>query len=152
VYRACFDGATAVYLDRFLNQPAAPIPDIGDGASDADPESIRENLLATFDEQGRVEAAARLVNDHFEAGGDAAVLEQTLGEGLLREDAGFHTLQNVEAAFRQFDAAETERERRLPMVATARYLAAHSPTRREREQTFTIARRLHRGESIHGES
>ncbi|MCU4800889.1 Rieske (2Fe-2S) protein [Halobacteria archaeon HArc-gm2] len=152
VYRACFDGAMAVYLDRFLNQPAAPIPDVGDGASDAEPDAIREQLLATFDEQGRVEEAARLVNDHFEAGGDAADLKQTLGEGLLREDAGFHTLQNVEAAFRQFDAAEAERERRLPLVATARYLSAHSPTRREREQTFTIARRLHRGESIHGES
>ena len=96
--------------------------------------------------------AARLVTEHFEAGGDPAHLKRAVGEGLLREDAGFHTLQNVEAAFRQFDAAETDAERRLPLVATARYLSAHSPTRREREQTFTIASRLHRGEAIHGDS
>ena len=34
-------------------------------------------------------------------------------------------------------------------MAAARYLAAQFPTRREREQTFTIASRLHRGEKIH---
>jgi hypothetical protein len=152
VYRACFDGAMSVYLDRFLNQPAAPIPDVGDGGTTANPAAIRERLLGTFDEQGRVDDAGRLVDEHFEAGGDPDDLKRALGEGLLREDAGFHVLQNVEAAFRQFDAAETGSEGRLPLIATARYLAAYTPTRREREQTFTIARRLHRGEAIHGES
>jgi hypothetical protein len=37
------------------------------------------------------------------------------------------------------------------LVAAARYLAAHFPTRREREQTFSIAARLLRGEKLHGE-
>nr|WP_276413579.1 hypothetical protein [Halomicroarcula sp. XH51] len=78
-------------------------------------------------------------------------LKRTFGEGLLREDSSFHTLQNVEAAFRQSDHAESDRERRVPLIATARYMAAHFPTRREREQTFTIAHRLFRGEQIHGD-
>ncbi|WP_276271210.1 Rieske (2Fe-2S) protein [Haloarcula litorea] len=149
-YRPCFDGAMSVYLDRFLNTPAAPLPDPGD--SDRDPETIRGDLLAAFDEQGRVDEAGALVSEHFDAGGDVADLKRTLGEGLLREDAGFHELQNVEAAFRQHEFGTTDAERRLPLIATARYLAAHFPTRRAREQTFTIAHRLFRGEQIHGEA
>ncbi|MFC7027512.1 Rieske (2Fe-2S) protein [Halomicroarcula sp. GCM10025324] len=148
-YRPCFDGAMSVYLDRFLNTPAAPIPEPGE--SDRDPAAIREDLLATFDEQGRVNEAGRLVSEHFDADGDLADLKRTLGEGLLREDASFHTLQNVEASFRGTDHAESDAERRLPLIATARYMGAHFPTRREREQTFTIAHRLFRGEQIHGD-
>ena len=148
VYEAVWQGAMSVYLDRFLNQPRATIPDPGSGG-DADPAELRARLLETFDEQGRVDEAARLVSHHFDAGGDPDALEQTMGEGLLREDAGFHTLQNVEAGFRQFELAESERERRLALIAPARYMAAHFPTRREDEQTFTIAERLFQGENIH---
>jgi len=147
-YKPCFDGAMSVYLDRFLNTPAAPLPEPGD--SDRDPAAIREALLGTFDEQGRVNDAGRLVSEHFDAGGDVAALKRTLGEGLLREDANFHTLQSVEAAFRQADHAATDAERRLPLVATARYMSAHFPTRRAREQTYTISHRLFRGENLHG--
>ena len=145
-YRPAFDGAMSVYLDRFLNQPAAPIPE---GNPDSDPEAVREMLLATFDEQGRVNEAGSLVADHFASGGDVDALIQTLGTGLLREDAGFHTLQSLEVAVERAEQAETRTGQRLPLLATARYMAAHFPTRREREQTFSIARRLFEGESIH---
>lgn len=148
-YRGCLDAAMSVYLDRFLNTPPAPIPDPDPGATDRDPAEIREALLETFDEQGRIDRAGELVNEHFDAGGDPAALKRTLGTGLLREDANFHTLQNVEAAFTQFDRADRDGDRRVALVATARYMAAHFPTRREAEQTYTIADRLHRGESIH---
>jgi nitrite reductase/ring-hydroxylating ferredoxin subunit len=148
VYRACFDGAMSVYLDRFLNSPRAPVPEADGGR---DPADVRAELLEAFDEQGQVERAARLVVEHFEADGDPADLKRVLGRGLLREDAGFHTLQDVSASFRRFDAlgADDEDERRLALVAGARYLAAHTPTRRENEQTFSIATRLHRGERLH---
>ncbi len=147
LYRGCFDGAMSVYRDRFLNTPRAPIPEPGD--SDRDPKRIREELLDAFDEQGQVDRAARLVSEHFDAGGDPDDLKRTLGRGLLREDAGFHTIQSVEAAFQRFDAVSEERERRLALLATARYMAAHFPTRRRHEQTFSIATRLHRGERLH---
>jgi nitrite reductase/ring-hydroxylating ferredoxin subunit len=149
VYRGCVDAAMSVYLDRFLNEPPVPIPDPDD--SDRDPERIREDLLAAFDETGSVDRAGELVAEHFAAGGDPDALVRTLGRGLLREDADFHTLQNFEAAVSRFDHARTDGERRLALIATARYLSAHFPTRREREQTFDIARRLHRGETLHDE-
>ena len=37
----------------------------------------------------------------------------------------------------------------LPLLAAARYLAAHAPTTRSQRQTFEIARRLHRGERLY---
>lgn len=151
LYRGCFDAAISVYLDRFLNSPRAPTPDPGE--SSRDPETIREALLACFDEQGEVNRAATLVAEHFETGGDPEALKRVLGRGLLREDAGFHTIQNVSWSFERFDALAArgapESEQRLALVAPARYLAAHSPTRRENEQTFSIATRLHRGERLH---
>jgi nitrite reductase/ring-hydroxylating ferredoxin subunit len=147
LYRACFDGAMSVYLDRFLNSPRAPVP--GPGDSTREPETIREDLLAAFDEQGAVDRAGRLVAEHFDADGDPTRLKRALGQGLLREDAGFHTNQHVGAAVRRFDAVSAAEERRLALVAGARYLAAHTPTRRESEQTFSIATRLHRGERLH---
>ena len=148
-YRPAFDGAISVYLDRFLNEPAAPLPD-PDG-SDREPATIREDLLAAFDQQGQVDEAGRLAAEHFAAGGHPEDLIETLGEGLLREDPQFHTLQNVEGAIRRYDRADSEAGERLALVAATRYLSAHSPTRRSSEQTFTIARRLHRGENLHEE-
>ncbi|RKD98406.1 Rieske (2Fe-2S) protein [Halopiger aswanensis] len=170
-YRGVFDAAINVYLDRFLNTPPAPIPDPGENETGRDPDAVLEDLLETFDAEGEVNEAGRLIGEFFDCGGDPAALKRTLGHGLLREDAGFHTLQNLEAAFRQFDLASErataggngtgegaeasanepnlERRRRVPLIATARYMAAHFPTRREAEQTFSIASRLNRGEAIH---
>ncbi|SDR40290.1 Rieske 2Fe-2S domain-containing protein [Natronobacterium texcoconense] len=157
LYRGVFDAALSVYLDRFLNTPPAPMPEPGDDTG-REPDAIREDLLETFDAEGGVNEAARLVGEFFDCGGDPAALKRTLGHGLLREDAGFHTLQNLEAAFRQFDLVDEredsegvalEQRRRRPLIATARYMAAHFPTRREAEQTFSIATRLNRGETVH---
>lgn len=146
LYRGCFDAAMSVYLDRFLNQPRAPFPSPGE--TDRDPATIREDLLDAFDEQGQTNRAASLVSEHFDADGDPADLKRTLGRGLLREDADFHTLQNVTGAFEVHDRSDDEWGREA-LLATARYLAAHTPTRRENEGTFSIATRLHRGERLH---
>ncbi|WP_251329281.1 Rieske (2Fe-2S) protein [Haloplanus pelagicus] len=146
-YRAVFDGAVSVYLDRFLNTPPIPLPD-PDG--DRDPGAALDDLLKTFEVEadGTVDRAGRHAAEYLASGGDAARLKRALGKALLREDAGFHPRQNVEAAFGRYDAVGADRGR-LHLVATARYLAAHTPTRREGEQTFRIAERLSRGEAIH---
>ena len=151
LYRGAFDAAVNVYLDRFLNTPAADVPARGDTDADADPDELAVALLDAFDAEGEVNRAGRLAAGALDAGGDPDDLWATLGRGLLREDAGFHEFQALEAARAQFDARDDPEERRVLAVAAARYLAAHFPTRREREQTFTIASRLHRGEAIHGE-
>jgi nitrite reductase/ring-hydroxylating ferredoxin subunit len=147
LYRGVFDASINVYLDRFLNSPPAPLPD---GDPDADPDALLDELLATFDTEGEVNAAGRLAAHYLDAGGDPDRLRARLGRALLREDAGFHTFQALEAGFAQADVRAAPEERRTLLVAVARYLGAHFPTRREREQTFTIASRLHRGETIHG--
>ena len=69
----------------------------------------------------------------------------------LREDRNFHTIQCVEAAVRQHELLTGTDDSSLPLIAAARYLAAHAPTARSQRQTFEIARRLHRGERIYEE-
>jgi len=148
VYRGVFDAAMNVYLDRFLNTPPTPLPD-PDG--DGDPEDTLDRLMECFEVESNeeVDRAGRLTAEYLASGGDVTQLKRKLGEALLREDVGFHTRQNVEAAFNQYDAASDETRGRLHLVATARYLSAHTPTRRAGEQTFRIAERLNRGEKIH---
>jgi nitrite reductase/ring-hydroxylating ferredoxin subunit len=145
-YKAVFDGAVNVYLDRFLNSPPAALPPSGD--ADADADALLDALDETMDREGCVDEAGRLVAHALDAGADAGAVMRRLGAALVREDAGFHTFQALEAGFAQVDR-RADSERRTCLVAVARYLAAHAPTRREREQTFTIAARLHRGETIH---
>ncbi len=157
LYRGVFDVALNIYLDRFLNTPPAPVPSPADNETGRDPDDILEELFETFDAEGEVNRAGRLVAEFVGCDGDVADLKRALGHALLREDAGFHTLQNLEVAFRQFELARErsgdgngdEIRQWVPLIATARYLAAHFPTRREAEQTFTIAARLNRGETIH---
>ena len=51
-----------------------------------------------------------------------------LGACLLREDRNFHTIQCIEAAVRQHELLSGTDEAGLPLIAAARYLAAHAPT------------------------
>jgi hypothetical protein len=72
----------------------------------------------------------------------------TLARALLREDAGFHAYQMLEAGVRQFNAWGHTDEGRHILIAVARYLA-HSPTERAALQTADIARRLMLGSDLH---
>ncbi len=146
--RGVFHGAVRVYLDRFLNIPPARLPSEngkGAGPGGAGPEA----LLPLLNHQQQVDEAGRLVYGYLASGGEAGRLFRVLAEALLREDAEFHSFQMLEAAIRQHGALEDEEERRVVMVAAARYLAAHAPTQREMCQTLRIALRLHRGEPVY---
>jgi nitrite reductase/ring-hydroxylating ferredoxin subunit len=136
--RGVLDAAMSVHLDRFLNVPAVRLPEPKDGAD-------IDELAALLDEQQRVNEAGQLVASYLGTGGDADRVVATLGACLLREDRNFHTIQCVEAAVRQHELTGDG----LPLIAAARYLAAHAPTARAQRQTFEIARRLHRGERIY---
>jgi hypothetical protein len=143
--RGVLDAAMSVYLDRFLNVPATRLPQPQDG----DPAEQLAELRDVFDRQQQVDEAGQLAASYLGAGGEPARLVAELGSCLLREDRNFHTIQCVEAAARQHELLRGSDEAGLPLIAAARYLAAHASTARSQRQTYEIARRLHRGERIY---
>ncbi|ACC75226.1 Rieske (2Fe-2S) protein [Paraburkholderia phymatum] len=150
--RGIVHGAMALYLARYLNVPPARIPGDDDDRLDdlpADEQTIRTALLDAFDRQRQVDLAARLVARHLTLGHPPQALIATLAFAVLREDAGFHAYQMLEAGVRQFTAWGNSGEGRHILIAVARYLAAHSPTERGTLQTADIARRLMRGGELH---
>ena len=144
--RGVLDGAISVHLDRFLNVPAARLPA---GDPDADPAALLGELPGVLDRRQQVDEAAAIVASFIASGGRQRDLIQALGAALVRENRNFHTIQCVEAAVRQHQLLAETPEATLPLIAAARYLAAHSTTTRSQRQTFDIARRLHRGETLY---
>jgi nitrite reductase/ring-hydroxylating ferredoxin subunit len=152
--RTILHGTMALYLTRYLNVPPARIPgEHGEELDDlpTDAETIRAALLDAFDRQRQVDLAARLVARHLKVGHSPQSLIATLARAVLREDAGFHAYQILEAGVRQFTVWRNTDEGRHILIAVARYLAAHSPTERSALQTADIARRLMRGGELHQE-
>ena len=152
--RGVLHGAMSLYLARYLNVPPARIP--GDGGEPLDDlpasaEDICVALLEAFDRQRQVDLAARLVARHLTLGHSVQALIVTLARALLREDAGFHAYQALDAGVRQFGEWGNTDEGRHILIAVARYFAAHSPTERAELQTAEIARRLMRGGELHQE-
>ena len=145
----------ALYLARYLNVPPARLPgEDGEQLDDlpADAETIRAALLDAFDRQRQVDLAARLVARHLTLGHSPQALIATLARAVLREDAGFHTYQMLEAGSGSSPRGATPTSGRHILIAVARYLAAHSPTERAALQTADIARRLMRGGELHQEA
>ena len=144
--RGIFDAAMSVHLDRFLNVPAARLPE--PGGTGGDPDGLLSELPVLLDRQQQVNEAGELVARYLAAGGQPERLLAVLGRVLLREDRDFHTIQAVEAAFRQYGPLRGTPAGGHVLVAAARYLAAHAPTVRAQGQTYQIARRLSRGEHL----
>jgi nitrite reductase/ring-hydroxylating ferredoxin subunit len=150
--RGLFHGAMAVYLARYLNVPPQRLPgEHGDRLDDlpSHGDEIRNTLLDALDRQQQVDVAARLVARYLLLGHEPERLIGTLAHALLREDAGFHAYQMLEAGIRQFREWGNGDEGRHILIAVVRYLAAHSPTERSTFQTADIARRLMRGGQLH---
>ncbi|HEY8092951.1 MAG TPA: Rieske 2Fe-2S domain-containing protein [Acidimicrobiales bacterium] len=143
--RGVIHGALRVYLDRFLNVPAARLPQ----ATTA----TLEELAACWDVQGAVDEAGNLAYGFLQSGGSREALIAALGHALIQEDAGFHWFQVVEAGARQAMAwpAGSE-ESALILTGVARFLAAHTPTRRELATVVRTAARLRRGEALYAET
>jgi nitrite reductase/ring-hydroxylating ferredoxin subunit len=144
--RGVLDAALTVYLDRFLNVPAARLPE---PQPVDDPAALLRELPRLLDRQQQVDEAGELVAAYLSSSPDARPLVAALGSALLRENRNFHTIQCVEAAVCQHVQLTGTADASLPLVAAARYLAAHATTTRSQRQTFEIARRLHRGDRIY---
>ena len=151
--RAIYQGAMKVFLDRFLNVPAARLPgargapgEHGDGRADL------AQLHDCFNQEGMVDEAGAIVYGWLRSGGDTSAVVRALGAALLAEDAEFHWFQTYEAAVRQAGSWPSGSEQAaLVLAGTARFLAAHTPTRRELAQVVRIAARLRRGEALYEE-
>lgn len=144
--RGVFDAAMSVYLDRFLNIPAARLPKPDDQS--VEPAELLEELTKLLDRQQQVNQAGALVADYLNSSGDPDRLLATLGHLLLREDRDFHTIQTVEASIKQYQQLRGTDAATHVLVAAVRYLAAHSPTVRAQGQTYDIAYRLHKGDRL----
>jgi nitrite reductase/ring-hydroxylating ferredoxin subunit len=143
--RGLVQGAMRVYLDRFLNVPAARLPTSEGGDLAA--------LAECWEVQGRVDDAGRIAFGFLRSGGRQADLCAALGHALLAEDTEFHWFQVYEASMRQVAAwPEGSEEAALVLTGLARFLAAHTPTRRELPTVVRIAQRLRRGEALYEES
>jgi nitrite reductase/ring-hydroxylating ferredoxin subunit len=142
--RAVFHNALRVYLDRFLNVPAArpPAAETGD----------LNDLDECWQTQGGVERAGGIVAGFLRAGGSPHDAIAALGHALLAEDATFHWYQVVEAGARQaLSWPEGSEPPALILAGTARFLAAHTPTRRQLPTVVQLARRLRRGDHLYEE-
>ncbi len=150
--RGVFHGAMKVYLDRFLNMPAARLPrDRADVLKITDGLTALRSLEELLDQEQRVGEAAVTTARYLDLTTDPKALIARFGHLVLREDAEFHTYQTLEAGVRQHAAL---RERRpeaanTVLIGVARYLAAHSPTSRAMLQTARSALRLYRGEELY---
>lgn len=143
--RGVVHSALKVYLDRFLNVPTARPPTAETGSL--------AGLASCWEAQGQVEEAGREAYGFLAGGGDATELIAALGHALVVEDAGFHWFQLYEAAVSQYQAWPVgSEESRLILVAFARFLSAHTPTRRELSRVVDIARRLRRGDELFTET
>lgn len=134
--------AMRVYLDRFLNVPAARLP--------GDEHRELAELEVCWDGRGGVDEAGRIVAGHLAAGGSGDEVLAELCRALYREDAGFHWYQSIDATAAQHRAWPAgSPEAGLILVGGTRWLAAHTPTVRQTDQVVTITRRLLRGEALH---
>ena len=143
--RGVVHSALRVFLDRFLNVPAARLPQAvrGDLA----------DLQECWEIQGMVDQAGSIVYGFLQDGGDRADVIASLGHALLAEDAEFHWYQVYEAAVRQAQSWPARSEESAMILAgAARFLAAHTPTRRELPTMVHIATRLRRGEALYEEA
>jgi nitrite reductase/ring-hydroxylating ferredoxin subunit len=165
--RGVFDGAMRVYLNRFLNVPPVQLPkptkkmeekNIGSSDDSKDLETqLVEELLSLLDKQQQVNQAGQLAVDYFFNNGKLDRLLATIGKALLREERNFHSIQMIEAVFRQYSLLSTASDNNedssvsracILLVASARYLAAHSPTMRSQGHTYQIANQLYHGEHL----
>jgi hypothetical protein len=157
---AIFHGAVSVYIDRFLNVPATPLPgerqsldDLPTGADE-----LRALLLKTLNQQAEVHAAARTVARYIRLGHPINGLIETLALATVREcpqdfrpneGVDFHYWQALEAGVRQAKEWEGRPEVEHIFVGVVRHLAAACPTSRAGLQIADVAHRLNEGASIH---
>lgn len=148
--RALYHGAVFTTYLRWLNMPAARVPQAGQrlkGEETFDsPAAMLKRLQELADFQ-KVAEAEILVNQYLEEGHDIVPLRHTLAHIMLREDAELHMFQVLEAALRHYDLSDDPEEKRMHMLAATRYITAQKVMKNILWSTEN-AERLQRGELL----
>ncbi len=150
VVRTMFQGAISVYMDRFLNVPAAPLPSERKRADQPETaDELLKKLLEQLDQRANINDTAAVTAAYIARGFPIKELVNTLTLATIREDLDFHSLQVLDAAVQQCAGWDDQQVVENIMVGVTRNLAAHCPTRRAGQQTARIAAKLQRGEAIY---
>lgn len=151
--RGILHAAIAVYHDRFLNVPPAPLPGERKPLDDLpeDAGTLRHALLETLDRRAGMDEAARIAVRYMRLGHPWNGLIDTLTFATVREDIDFHPFQVLEAGVRQCAHWEGHPQAEHIITGVVRNLAAVCPTPRGALQTASIALRLHRNEKVYEE-
>ncbi|MDP6775405.1 MAG: Rieske (2Fe-2S) protein [Candidatus Latescibacteria bacterium] len=146
--RGIFHGAVFMTYLRWLNMPAARLPQPGQTelGGPAAEEDLLDRLQELADFQKVFEAEV-VVNQYLEAGYDILKLRHALGHITLREDAELHMFQVLEVAFRHLDLSEDPEEKRMHLLAATRYITAQKVMKGILWSTEN-AERLQRGELL----
>ena len=115
--RAALHGALAVYLNRYLNVPPGATA-AGRGAS-PDAAGACRAFLDACDRQQQITEAGRLAASHLAACRPLNDFIAVLSHAVLREDAGFHMMQNLQAAVQQCLVWQSDPEVAPILIAAA---------------------------------
>ena len=146
--RAIFHGAVFMTYLRWLNMPAARVPQHGqmlDETFDSDDAMLKR--FGEFADFQKVAEAEVLVSQYLEEGRDITKLRHALAHIMLREDAELHMFQVLEAAFRHYDLSDDPEEKRVHLLAATRYITAQKVMKNILWSTEN-AERLQRGDLL----
>ena len=146
--RAIFHGAVFLTYLRWLNMPAARVPQPGQSLDETfDSDEAMLKRFGEFADFQKVYEAEILVNQYLEEGRDIKKLRHALAHIMLREDAELHMFQVLEAAFRHYDLSDDPEEKRVHLLAATRYITAQKVMKNILWSTEN-AERLQRGELL----
>ncbi|MEE3259363.1 MAG: Rieske (2Fe-2S) protein [Candidatus Latescibacterota bacterium] len=146
--RAIFHGAVFMTYLRWLNMPAARIPQHGQKLDENfDSDDAMLTRFGEFADFQKVAEAEILVSQYLEEGRDLTKLRHALAHIMLREDAELHMFQVLEAAFRHYDLSDDPEEKRVHLLAATRYIIAQKVMKNILWSTEN-AERLQRGDLL----
>ena len=146
--RAIFHGAVFMTYLRWLNMPAARVPQHGQTLGETfDSDEAMLERFGEFADFQKVAQAEILVSQYIEEGRDIGKLRHSLAHIMLREDAELHMFQVLEAAFRHYDLSNDPEEKRVHLLAATRYITAQKVMKNILWSTEN-AERLQRGDLL----
>ena len=150
--KGIYHGAMDLYLTRFLNVPRARLPhERGAPVATTGEEGLLQSLPTAMDSKA-LDAAADAVYAYVQGGHEPKRLLEVLALTMLREDAGFHMYQTIDASVKLFEQLKDRDDGYVVLAASARFIAAHAATPRSLRQTSDNAIRLSRGEALYEEA